>query len=139
LLQAAVANQVPLNLRIQEAAFATARRFQDLGQLPESYPPEELDALVSSLLDAGLPPEVLGEEAVEYLRWQVETQTYSRMGREDRYLELRSERDTALAAAIRLLGAAGTQDDLFALVETEAAATPASSAAVAPGGVPDGL
>ncbi len=69
-------------------------------------------------------PELLDDEVMEYLRWQVEVAYYERLDRNDRALETQSRRDPVLARAVELLDQVGTQSDLFALVPTPPRPTP---------------
>ncbi len=142
---AAVEAEIPLGRRIQEAAFAVSRSIRETGEIPDEFPEADFDAFVQALVEEGIPEETMNEESLGYLRWQVEGQMYARIENEARYLEVRSERDTVLAAAVRLLTEAGRQEDLFVLAAAERAAAspppePVGAAGVAvPAGAPGGL
>lgn len=122
-MQATVDAEYPLQTNIQETALTAVQEARDAGD-PESAPlPEDaMDGLYASILDAGVPEGKLTEETRDYLRWRVEVVYYQRLGREDRALEVRSERDTVLGTAIRFLHESQTQNDLFALAEAESEA-----------------
>jgi carboxyl-terminal processing protease len=140
---AAAEAEYPLATRIQEAAFRAVQLARDAGVpsdgAPAAFPTEAMDDVFSSLLDSGIDPALLTDEIRDSLRWRVEMVFHQRMGRDDRSLEVRSERDPVLGTAIRLLNEADSQDELFALAlaESEARAEARLGAVpVAPTGTP---
>lgn len=123
-VSATVEAEIPLMQRIQETAFAEAQSAREAGEVPEAFPAVPLENLRDGLIEDGVDPELLDDEVMEYLRWQVEVAYYERLDRNDRALETQSRRDPVLARAVELLDQAGTQSDLFALVPTAPRPTP---------------
>lgn len=123
-VSATVEAEIPLMQRIQETAFAEAQSARETGEVPETFPAAPLESLRDGLIEDGVDPELLDDEVMEYLRWQVEVAYYERLDRNDRALETQSRRDPVLARAVELLDQAGTQSDLFALVPTAPRPTP---------------
>lgn len=118
-VNATVEAEFPLQTRIQEAAFAAARLIQESGDSEAEFPLELLDGLFQSVLEAGVPEDLLTDEAKDYLAWRAEAIFYQRLDRQDRALEIQSDRDTVLQTAVRLLHAADDQAALFALARAE--------------------
>ena len=120
---AAAEAEFPLQTRIQETAFAAVQLARSDGTPADAaespFPTEAMDGFYSSIEAAGIDPALLTEGTRDYLRWRVEVIYHQRMGRDDRSLEVRSERDTVLGTAIRLLNEAGSQEELFALALAE--------------------
>ena len=140
---AAAGVEYPLQTRIQETAFDAVQIARTAGAPADGsaapFPIESMDGLYSNIVDAGIDAALLDNEARDYLRWRVEVVYHQRQGREDLSLEVRSERDQVLGAAIRLLNEAGSQDELFALAlaESEARAEALAAQGVdAPAGGP---
>lgn len=112
LWNAAATARVPLNVRIAEFVFGQARRADPP---PATIPRDAFEEFVDHLVAQGIPAEkVRNPIARRYLRWQVDMQYADRTGRLGRSLELQAERDLALAEALRRLGTARTQAELFA-------------------------
>jgi carboxyl-terminal processing protease len=113
--------QIPLLLKITEFAFDHAKRSQ-AGTGPEELAPEAIESFIQGLEDDGLPPEVLENDgARRYLDWQLRLTFARRAEHLDHALEFQAERDRVLAAALKLLEESGSQSDLFAAVEAQAA------------------
>ena len=120
LLNAAVEVEFPLQTRIQETGFAAVQAFRESGDTSVvEFPQEALDGLFASIVDAGVSEELLTEEARNYLAWRVQVFYYQRLDRNDRALEIQSDRDTVLQTAIRFLRSADDQAALFALALAE--------------------
>jgi carboxyl-terminal processing protease len=133
LMQAATDAEFPIQADIQETALTAVQEARDAGNPEEaSFPADAMDGLYASILESGIPEELLTDETRGYLRWRVEVAFYQRLGREDRALEVRSERDTVLGTAIRLLRESQTQEDLFALAEAESEARAEAQVEVRP-------
>ena len=118
-VNATVEAEFTLQIRIQETAFAAARLIQESGDSEAEFPLELLDGLFQSVLEGGVPDDLLTDEAKDYLAWRAEAIFYRRLDREDRALEIQSDRDTVLQTAVRLLHAADDQTALFALARAE--------------------
>jgi carboxyl-terminal processing protease len=121
-MSAAVAAEIPVQLRIQEAAFEEAQRARAGQVVPDAFPMEALERFTDQLLAWGLPEDVLEAEVRDYLRWRLEVSFYERLEQDGRSLEVRSERDRALETAVRLLRGAERQADLFVQAEAESSA-----------------
>jgi carboxyl-terminal processing protease len=120
--------EVPLDLRIREAALAATQAPREEGIVPEELPDQALQALVETLRDSGLPDDALSDEARDYLGWRLAVEFFQRLEPTDpalraqaqqRGLEIRAQRDQTLAVAVRLLKESRTQADLFRLVLEE--------------------
>jgi carboxyl-terminal processing protease len=127
-VSSAVEKEIPLEVRIREAALEATHGPRERGTVPESLPPEALDGLTRKLLDAGLPESALTSEALAYLAWRLEVEFFQRLEPSDpalktearrRAREARSQRDEGLATAVRLLSQARTQEHLFQLAALE--------------------
>jgi len=113
--------EIPLTLRITEFAFEHARRAKD-GTGPAELPPGAVETLFEQLQTDGLPAEVLADPgARRYLEWRARMAFAQRAEHYDHALEYQAERDRVLETAMRLLEESGTQAQLFAAVEREAA------------------
>jgi carboxyl-terminal processing protease len=143
LMAAAAEAEYPLQTRVQEAAFAAVQLARADGAAADApaetpFPVGAMDGVYSSIVAAGIDPALLNEETREYLRWRVEVIYYQRLGRDDRSLEVRSERDTVLGTAVRLLREADNQEHLFALAlaesEARAEARPGAAQGTGPAG-----
>lgn len=114
---------VPLGLRIAEFAFQEARKALE-GAGPQELDPASVEKLVEALRKEGVPGDVMDHPEVrQYLDWRARIDFANRVDHQDHALEFLSERDRVLASAIRFLENAGTQSELFAAVEAEAAAS----------------
>ncbi len=110
----AARDQIPLVLRIEEFAFAQADARRDVGEEP-GVDPVEFEAFLDALSEEGVEEQYIEDPTIrEYLEWRVAVRVAERMERMGRSMEIRSQRDPVLAEAIRLLGDARTQSDLFA-------------------------
>lgn len=117
LLEAAAEHEIPLGTRIQEAAFAEAQRLRGEGGRP-ALSDGAFDDLVQSLMEEGLPQEVLEHaEARDYLAWRTRVTIAERMDALGATVLFRMERDPALAEALRLLRTSDTQAQLFRAAE----------------------
>ena len=119
LVNATVEAEFPLQTRIQETAFAAVRAIQESGDSEAEFPPQLLDNLFQSILEGGISEDLLTDEARDYLTWRAEAIYYQRLDREDRALEIQSDRATVLQTAVRLLRAADDQATLFTLARAE--------------------
>ncbi len=109
----AARDQIPLVLRIEEFAFAEADARRDAGEEP-GVDPLEFEAFLDALSEEGVEENIEDPTIRKYLEWRVAVRVAERMERMGRSMEIRSQRDPVLAEAIRLLGDARTQSDLFA-------------------------
>ncbi|MGD8360570.1 MAG: S41 family peptidase [Gemmatimonadota bacterium] len=126
---------VPLTLRIAEFAFDQARRALE-GVGPEELDPSTIDGLIDTLLEEGVPKEVLEHPDVpRYLSWRARMAFADRVNHQQHALEFLAERDRVLEKAIEVLEGVRTQSELFAEVEAEANARAAAhSVSMAPHG-----
>jgi carboxyl-terminal processing protease len=128
-------SQFPLGTRLQELGFGVAAAHLAAKE-PPSLNDEQFDGFVSSLVEQGLPADLLADPMVqEYLRWQAEIAVAVRMDDVGAEADVRAQRDRVLSEAIRLLRAADSQADLFREADEENLSR-AASAAVAPQSVP---
>jgi carboxyl-terminal processing protease len=128
-------SQFPLGTRLQELGFGVAAAHLAAHE-PPSLNEEQFDGFVSSLVEQGLPADLLADPMVqEYLRWQAEIAVAVRMNDVGAEADVRAQRDRVLSEAIRLLSAADSQADLFREADEENVSR-AASAAVAPQPVP---
>ena len=112
---------VPLTLRIAEFSLQEARKAMD-GTAPHEVDPGAFETFLDRLRSEGIPSETLDHpHARTYLQWRVRMSFADRLGNTRDALEAQSERDRVLASAIKLLEEAGSQTELFASVEREAA------------------
>jgi carboxyl-terminal processing protease len=119
---------VALPIRISEFAFSEARKAQD-GSEPFELDPEAVVGFIETLRDEGVPAEALDHPDVRsYLDWRARIVFAGRVDHQDHALEFQAERDLVLEAAFRFLTEAGSQTELFAAVEAEAAAQAAANA-----------
>jgi carboxyl-terminal processing protease len=114
LISASVEAEIPLTLRIQEAAFEAAQAVRQSGNLDAELPEAAFTGFRDALLQSGLPASALNEETEAYLRWRLEVAFFQRLDRTDRSLEVQARRDPVLAEAVRLLRESTDQADLFA-------------------------
>lgn len=120
-VEATIDAEITLGSRIQEVALQAAVAQRAAGTVPERFPAEPFNELVASLVADGVPEEEIGEEARAYLMWRLETVFFQRLDRDDRSLEVQSQRDVVLSTAIGFLQRAARQDDLFTLANSELA------------------
>lgn len=108
--------QLPFNVRIEEYAFELAKDAIAAGgavRLPSSA----FDELARSLVEAGMNPEIVNDPAARaYLDWRTQVRYLDRADARSLALLVQSERDTALAEALRLARSARTPEELFSLV-----------------------
>ncbi|MBI4539439.1 MAG: S41 family peptidase [Gemmatimonadetes bacterium] len=122
LWSASAAAKVSLSAQITEFAFRETRAN---GNTAAGISKDGFDGFLADLVDAGIPSDAVRNPiARRYLRWQAEIEFAGRSGRPGRALELRAERDLALAEALRRLGQAHTQAELFAWIDGAAQPLP---------------
>jgi carboxyl-terminal processing protease len=115
-VSAAAEAEVPLMLRLQEAAFELAQLSREAGEVPDAFPAERLASVRGTLMEEGLVDGDFNDEVDQYLLYWLETFLYQRMDREDLALEVRTRRDPVLRTAIEFLQSSQSQSDLFAEV-----------------------
>jgi len=124
--------QFPLGQRLQEFGFNVANDRRAEGRGP-AVEPEELQTFVASLVERGLPADLLADPSVQgYLDWQAEIAVAQRMADIGAEAEVRARRDLVLAEAIRLLSAGYTQADLFQVADEEKASRAAANPSLDP-------
>lgn len=117
LLRVAAEKEVPLNIRIAEFSFQVAKELRDAGRAP-TLDQERFDAFVAGLVEAGIPLEAVDAPGVrDFLHWQTRLGVAARMDAVGREADFRMERDPVLREAVRLLGSASSQADLFREVD----------------------
>ena len=115
--------QLPLNVRIEEYAFELAKDAIEAGRAVR-LPSSAFDDLVRSLVEEGMDPEVVNDPVARaYLDWRTQVRYLDRADARSLALLVQSERDTALAEALRLARSARTPGELFTLVGDGAAGT----------------
>lgn len=108
--------QVPLNVRIEEYAFELAKDAIAAGRAVR-LPPSAFDDLARSLVEEGMNAEIVnGPVARAYLDWRTQVRYLDRAEARALALLVQSERDTALAEALRLARGARTPAELFSLL-----------------------
>ena len=108
--------QLPFNIRIEEYAFELAKDAIAAGGA-DRLPSTAFDDLARSLVDAGMNPEIVNDPVARaYLDWRTQMRYLDRADARSLALLVQSERDTALAEALRLARSARTPADLFSLV-----------------------
>jgi carboxyl-terminal processing protease len=113
LIRTANEAEYPLGLRLAEFSFEEARKLREAGSEP-TLDEEALDSFVESLLDEGLPAEVVASPDVrDYLAWRARVGIAQRMNDVGKEAYFRMERDRVLAEAVRLLGEATSQGELY--------------------------
>ena len=113
LLRVAAEKEVPLGVRLAEFAFDVATELRAAGQ-PPTLDQARFDAFLGGLVAAGIPAEVMDAPGVrDYLNWRARMTVAARMDDIGREADFRMERDPVLTEAVRLLGAATSQRDLF--------------------------
>ncbi len=117
LVAAAQGAEVPLGLRIEEFAFDRAQRVRN-GELDVGLSDDEFNTFVETLKGEGIPAEAMDDPiARSYLNWQTRISIAERLDNFALATEYRMERDNVLSEAVRLLGEADTQGELFATAE----------------------
>ena len=112
-LSSAAADGLPIALRIAEHAFMQAEKRSSQGGEPAIYA-EDFERFLSVLAEEGVQETFLDDPQIrEYLKWRMEARISERMGRMGRSMEIRSERDPALAEALALLTGASSPAALF--------------------------
>ena len=108
--------QLPLNVRIEEYAFELAKDAIAAGQAVR-LPSSAFDDLARSLVEEGMDAEVVNDPVARaYLDWRAQVRYLDRADARSLALLVQSERDTALAEALRLARSARTPGELFTLV-----------------------
>ena len=116
-LSQAAREEIPLVLRIEEFAFSQADARRDADEDP-GVDQADLEAFLDALSEEGVAEEYVSNPMIgDYLKWRVSIRVAERMEQMGRSMEIRSQRDPVVAEAIRLLGNASTQADLFAAAE----------------------
>ena len=115
--------QLPLNVRIEEYAFELAKDAIEAGRAVR-LPSSAFDDLVRSLVEEGMDAEVVNDPVARaYLDWRTQVRYLDRADARSLALLVQSERDTALAEALRLARSARTPGELFTLVGDGTAGT----------------
>ena len=121
LLNEANRAQLAINTRIEEYAFELAKDAIAAGggvRLPSSA----FDELARGLVEAGMDADVVNNPVARaYLDWRTQVRYLDRADARSLALLVQSERDTALAEALRLARSARTRSELFGLVGERAA------------------
>ena len=113
--------QLPLNTRIEEYAFELAKDAIAAGRAV-LLPSSAFDDLARSLVEEGMAPEIVNDPVARaYVDWRTQVRYLDRADARSLALLVQSERDTALAEALRLARSARTLGELFTLVGEGAA------------------
>ena len=113
--------QLPLNVRIEEYAFELAKDAIAAGGAVR-LPASAFDVLARGLVEEGMDAEVVNNPVARaYLDWRTQVRYLDRADARSLALLVQSERDTALAEALRLARSARTPVELFSLVGDGAA------------------
>ena len=108
--------QLPINVRIEEYAFELAKDAIAAGGA-DRLPSSAFDDLARGLVEAGMNPEIVNDPVARaYLDWRAQVRYLDRADARSLALLVQSERDTALAEALRLARSARTPGELFSLV-----------------------
>lgn len=117
-IRAANEAQYPLALRLTEFGFEIATERRDAGREP-GLAEEEFERFVERLEDEGLDDELLQDPDVrDWLFWRAEMAVAQRMDDIGAEAEARMRRDPVLTEALRLLGQASSQEELFRIVDS---------------------
>lgn len=117
LLRVAAEKEIPINVRIAEFSFQVAKELRDAGA-PPTLDGQRFDSFVEELIQAGIPREVVDAPGVrDFVNWRTRMTIAARMDAVGREADFRLERDPALREAVRMLGAASSQGDLFRAVD----------------------
>jgi len=121
LLRVAGEKEVPLGVRLAEFAFEVAKDLRASGAEP-TLDPARFDGFVDGLVAAGIPVTAMDAPGVrDYLNWRTRMAIAARMDDIGREADFRMERDPVLTEAVRLLGQATSQQDLFRAVGEDVA------------------
>lgn len=121
--------QFPLNLRIAEFGLGVAAEREESSDWIGGVTDEQFSTFVSQLREEGLESDLLEDDAVqEYLRWRLDIAVAQRMDDVAAEVGVRTSRDPVLAEAIRLIEAAGSQEELFRIVDARPGAPQAPRA-----------
>jgi len=105
--------RVPMNLRIEEFAFAQSERLRAENADP-TIDPAAFEDFLAGLDDEGVDRTYLDNDDVrEYLEYLIIQRIAIRMDLMGRAMEFRAQRDPVLAEAVRLLSESETQAQLF--------------------------
>lgn len=138
LLQGAVEAEVPLPLRLAEFGFSEAQALSGAGLAPQLRE-GEFRSFVSTLVDDGLPQELLDAPGVEdYLRWRASISIADRMADLGARAEFLMNRDPVLREAVSLLRQAPTQAALYSAAAGRPGAGQATGAAAPAAGAGSG-
>ena len=115
LLEEAAEAEFPFGLRLAEIGLERAQAVRNDGA--EAVITERiLEAFGDEMLEAGVPAATLEDPlARSYLHWRLEIALSQRMNDDERMLRFRIMRDPVLREAIRLVGEANDQADVFTL------------------------
>lgn len=130
-LNGIVEAEIPLALRVREAALEVAQEVRQSGAVPDGVSDDVVERFVESLIGEGVHAERVGTDAREYVRWRLDGELFRLVERMDKAFEADARRDPVLTEAIRLLKEARTQEELFARA---GARNPSGEAAGTPGG-----
>jgi hypothetical protein len=110
--------QFPLNLRLMEFGFRAANARRTANE-PPGVTDAEFEALMTSLVEAGLPANMGSDPTVRnYLRWRSRIAVAQRMDDVGAEADVIAQRDPVLAEAIRLLMTSDTQAELFTAIDS---------------------
>lgn len=119
MLKAAAEKEVPLGTKLAEFAFDQAKQLKDAHE-PPTLDGARFNAWVDQLIADGIPADAMNAPGVrEYLNWRVRMSIAARMEDIGVEADYRMERDPVLTEAVRLLGTASTQADLFKAADAE--------------------
>ena len=117
LLRVAAEKEIPVNVRLAEFSFQVAKELRDAGR-PPTLDGERFHAFLDELVAAGIPREAMDAPGVrDFLNWRTRMTIAARMDAVGREADFRLERDPVLREAVRLLGSASSQADLFRAVD----------------------
>lgn len=113
LLRVAGEKDIPLGTRMAEFAFEIAKELKAAGE-PAHLDQARFDAFLDELVAEGIPAEAMNGPGVrDYLGWRTRMTIAARMDDIGREADFRLERDPVLTEAVRLLGSATSQAELF--------------------------
>ena len=115
--------RVPVNLRIEEFAFAQSELLRAAGGDP-AIDPAAFEEFLTGLADEGADRTYLDDDEVrEYLEYLIVQRIARRMDQLGKAMEVRALRDPVFAEAMRLLSEVETQAELFAAADRVNAAS----------------
>jgi carboxyl-terminal processing protease len=121
LLRVAGEKNVPLGVDVAEFSFEIAKELKEAGE-PPRLDPTRFDAFVASLIEEGVPSDVVDAPGVrDYLAWRTRMTIAARMDAIGPEAEFRMERDLVLREAVDLLSRADSQRELLAAGNAESA------------------